>query len=160
MLTDNDTVLPGIVPPTLEKRAAVPSSVKRRPGTGTLLPAPIVASTAASAGVIVPNRARPSASGGATAGTRRSQVIHPSYQPDSLLMTNRPEMSVNMSMNARGSAGLVGRPGFGSSVMRTAPSVGRPPLAKFAPVGITPLSLMPATMLVNTFGGIVVVSSR
>src|SRR5438876_1016866 len=36
-------------------------------------------------------------------------------------MTNRPEMSVNMSMNARGSSGSVGRPGFGSSVTRTGP---------------------------------------
>jgi len=40
-------------------------------------------------------------------------------------MTNRPEMSVNMSMNAPGLFGSVGSPGLGSTTTRTAPIVGR-----------------------------------
>src|SRR6267142_1834873 len=40
----------------------------------------------ASAAVIDPNCAWPSARGGATAGTVMSWIIHPSYQPLSLLM--------------------------------------------------------------------------
>src|SRR4029453_3661498 len=69
---------------------------------------------AASAEVIVPNWACPSGLGGPTSGTTRSWIIHPSYQPDSLLMTNNPEMSVKMSMHAPGSLGPVGGPGLGS----------------------------------------------
>ena len=68
MLNENPTVLAGIV--ALEKRTALPSNVKKRPGT--LLPVPLAARAAASAGVIVPNCARPSASGAATGGTLRS----------------------------------------------------------------------------------------
>src|SRR5215813_3211754 len=56
----------------------------------------------------------------------RSWIIQPSYQPLSLLITNNPEISVKMSINARGSVGSVGRPGLGSNTTRTAPTVGRP----------------------------------
>src|SRR5258708_5551070 len=44
-------------------------------------------------------------------------------------MTKTPEMSVMMSMKARGSSGLVGRPALGSTTRRTAATVGRPQLA-------------------------------
>ena len=44
-----------------------------------------------------------------------SWIIHPSYQPLSLLMTNNGEMSVKTSLKARGSFGSVGSPGLGSS---------------------------------------------
>src|SRR5215475_12664988 len=101
---------------------------------GTLLPLPIAFRLAASAGRIVPNCAWPSARGvGLTAGTVRSWIIQPSYQPLSLLITNKPDTSVKTSMNARGSVGSVGSPGFGSSTTRTAPIVGRP---QFEPVAV------------------------
>src|SRR5436309_5398394 len=88
---------------------------------GTLLPVPIFLSISASRSVIVANCARPSGRGGAMGGTTRSWIIHPSYQPLSLLMTNSGEMSVKMSMKARGLLGSVGGPGLGSSTTRTAP---------------------------------------
>ena len=105
------------------KCGALPSTVKMAPGM--LLPLPILASAAASAAVMVPKVAWPSDRGAATSGTVTSWISQPSYHPDSLLMTNRPEMSVNMSMNAPGSFGSVGSPGLGSTTTRTAPSVGR-----------------------------------
>jgi hypothetical protein len=80
-----------------------------------------------------------------------SLIIQPSYHPDSLLITNSPEKSMKTSMNAPGSAGSVGKPGFGSRVTRTEPMVGKPPLAALAAVG-TALSLMPGTRLVKTLG--------
>ena len=66
---------------------ALPSTVKMFPGT--LLPVPILCEDRRHrAAVIVPNCAWPSARGAATAGTVMSWIIHPSYQPLSLLMTN------------------------------------------------------------------------
>ena len=53
----------------------------------------------------------------------------------------------------------VGKPGFGSSAMRTVPNVGRCPLAALAAVGIA-LSLIPGMMAVKIFGSNPVVSSR
>src|SRR4029077_2025829 len=53
----------------------------------------------------VPNCAWPSGRGLATAGTVMSWIIHPSYQPLSLLMTNNGEMSVKTSLKARGLVG-------------------------------------------------------
>jgi len=95
---------------------------------GALLPVPIRERISASRWVIVPNWACPSLRGAATFATVISWIIHPSYQPLSLLMTNNGDMSVNTSLNARGSLGSVGSPGLGSSTTRTAPSVGRPQL--------------------------------
>jgi hypothetical protein len=92
-------------------------------------------------------------------GTRRSLIIQPSYQPASLLMTNRPEKSMKTSMKACGSSGLVGSPGLGSNTTRTEPMVFRPPLAAFAAVRMTP-SLMPGITAVNTLGWKFSVSSR
>jgi hypothetical protein len=89
----------------------------------TLLPPPPW-SAVASSWVIIPNCGVPSARSGPTSGTTTSWIIQPSYQPDSLLMTKSGEMSVKMSMNAPGSFGSVGNPGFGSSSRRTEPSVG------------------------------------
>src|SRR5262245_36497876 len=126
---------------------------------GMLFPRPRAAIAAASAAVIVPKRAVPSGRGGAMGGTLMSLIIHPSYQPDSLLITNNPEKSMKMSINARGSLGLVGNPGFGSNVTRTAPMVGSPPFAALAAVGIAP-SLIPGMVAVNTLGWKPVVSSR
>ena len=63
-----------------------------------------------------------------------------------------------MSMNEPGSFGSVGSPGFGSSARRTEPRVGVSWLAPVA-VGATP-SLMPAIVVVKTFGSKPVVSSR
>src|SRR5262245_64580276 len=83
-------------------------------------------------------------------GTITSWIIHPSYQPDSLLITNSPEMSVNMSTNAPGSLGSVGNPGLGSTTTRVAPRVGRSPFGPVA-LGATP-SLMPGIVVVNTWG--------
>jgi hypothetical protein len=100
-----------------------PSIVKK---PGTLLPLPIAFNAAASAGVMVPNTGRPVVAGAFTGATRRSWIIQPSYQPLSLLMTNKPEMSVKMSMKASTSSGSVGKPGFGSTTSRTAPRVGSP----------------------------------
>src|SRR6516162_6732645 len=80
---------------------------------GTLLPVPILLRSAASRSVIAPNCACPSGRGGATDGTVMSWIIHPSYQPLSLLMTNKGEMSVKTSLKARGLFGSVGKPGFG-----------------------------------------------
>src|SRR2546425_549263 len=51
-------------------------------------------------------------------------------------MTNSPEMSVKMSMNARTSFGSVGRPGFGSRATPTAATVGNPQLAADAASGV------------------------
>ena len=65
-------------------------------------------------------------------------------------MTKSPEISVNMSMNAPGSLGSVGKPGLGSNTTRTAPMVGRSPLGPVA-VGATP-SLMPGIVVVKTLG--------
>src|SRR5437867_5206200 len=109
-------------------------------------------SASASAAVIVPNVAAPVPSdrGGALFGTVRSWIIHPSYQPLSLLMTNNPEISVKMSMNAPGSLGSVGKPGFGSTTNRTAATAGRP---QFDPVAVfMAVSLTPGITLVNTLG--------
>src|SRR5262250_684844 len=122
MLTGNGTVFDWTVGNTsvaAGKRGGVPSTVKMFPGT--LLPVPIAASAAASAGVIVPYGGWPPGSGAAIGGTRTSWIIQPSYQPDSLLMTKSPETSVKMSMKARTSSGSVGSPGFGSSTTRTDP---------------------------------------
>src|ERR1700720_1920411 len=69
----------------LGKRGAWPSTVKTFPAT--LLPVPILFSISASRWVSVPNCAWPSGRGLATAGTVMSWIIHPSYQPLSLLMT-------------------------------------------------------------------------
>ena len=62
-----------------------------------------------------------------------SWIIHPSYQPLSLLMTNNGEMSVKTSLKARGLFGSVGSPGLGSRTTRTAPTVGSP---QFPPVAV------------------------
>src|SRR4030095_7596339 len=97
------------------------------------------ASAFASAAVIVPNCACPSARGGAIEGTTMSCNIQPSYQPDSLLMTNMPEISVKKSLKDSTSFGSVGNPGLCSSVRRTEPMVGSPPLAQLHAVGTTPL---------------------
>src|SRR6266516_1061705 len=140
----------------LGNRTAPPSTVKIWPAT--LLWSPIAARALASASVSVPKAAWPSARGGAALGTTTSWIIQPSYQPDSLLITNRPDRSEKMSTNAPGSLGSVGRPGFGSSATRTEPIVGRSPLGPVA-VGATP-SLMPLTVWVNTFGWNPLVSSR
>src|SRR5712671_4642359 len=88
----------------------------------TLLPVPIRCRIAASRAVIVPNCACPSERGLATAGTVMSWIIHPSYQPLSLLMTNSGEMSVKTSLKARGFVGSVGSPALGSSTTRTGAS--------------------------------------
>src|ERR1700736_1988676 len=93
----------------LGKRGAWPSTVKTFPAT--LLPVPILFSISASRWVTVPNCAWPSGRGLATAGTVMSWIIHPSYQPLSLLMTNNGEMSVKTSLKARGLFGSVGSPG-------------------------------------------------
>src|SRR3984893_9062394 len=98
----------------------------------TLLPVPIRCWIAASRAVIVPNCACPSERGLATAGTVMSWIIHPSYQPLSLLMTNSGEMLVQTSLKARGFVGSVGSPDLGSSTTRTAPTVGSP---QFPPGG-------------------------
>src|SRR5215471_8663426 len=82
-----------------------------------------------------------------------SWIIQPSYQPLSLLITNSPEMSVNTSMNAFGSLGSVGSPGFGSSTTRTDPMLGKPQLAWLAAVGKA-ASLMLGTMLVKSWAEI------
>ena len=141
---------------SLGKWTDPPSIVKMLPGT--LLPVPVARSRDASAAVIVPNWAWPSGRGRATFGTTRSWVIHPSYHPLSLLITKRPEMSVNMSMNARTSFGSVGKPGFCSTTTRMAPIVGRPQLDPVA-VSIA-VSLTPGIRLVKTFGSNPCVSSR
>src|SRR6267143_787438 len=107
---------------------AFPSTVKKLPAT-PLFPVPMAASSAWSSGVMVPNCALPWTAA-PTGATRRSWIIHPSYQPLSLLMTNSPRMSVKTSMNALGLSGSVGRPGFGSTTSRTPPMVDRP---QFAP---------------------------
>src|SRR5262245_24742501 len=133
----------------LPVRGGLPSKVKKFPLT--FWPVPSAAMASASSCVIVAHCAVPSGRGGATGGTRTSLIIHPSYQPDSLLMTNSPETSVNMSMNAPGSAGAVGGPGFGHIPARDAPMVGRPPLAALAAVGMA-VSLIPGILAVNTFG--------
>ena len=88
-----------------------------------------------------------------------SWIIHPSYQPLSLLMTNNGEMSVKTSMKARGSFGSVGSPGLGSSTTRTAPTVGSP---QFPPVTVscTLPSFTPGIMVVKTLGSKPVVSSK
>src|SRR6516165_5037267 len=95
---------------------------------GTLLPVPILFTTSASRWVIVPNCAWPSGRGLAMAGTVMSWIIHPSYQPLSLLITNNGEISVKTSLKARGLLGSVGSPGLGSSTIRTAPTVDNPQL--------------------------------
>jgi hypothetical protein len=64
-------------------------------------------------------------------------------------MTKSPEMSVKMSMNASGSSGSVGKPGFGSSASRTDPIVGSSWLAQLAAVGAIPL--FKGVMAVKTF---------
>ncbi len=134
-----------------------PSTVKKCPGT--LLPLPMALSTAASSGRTVPNCAWPSARLVLlTEATVKSWIIHPSYHPLSLLMTNRPEMSVKTSMKALASLGSVGSPGLGSSTMRTAPTVGRPQLAPVA-VNCT-LSFTPGNIFVKTFGSKPVLSSK
>ena len=93
-----------------------------------------------------------------TGATVRSWIIHPSYHPLSLLITNSPATSVNMSMNARTSLGSVGRPGLGSRTTRTEPMVGRP---QSGPVAVSiAVSLTPGIRLVNGFGSKPVVSSR
>ena len=79
----------------------------------TLLPVPIRCRIAASRAVIVPNCACPSVRGVATAGTVMSWIIHPSYQPLSLLMTNSGEMSVKTSLKARGFVWIGRKPGLG-----------------------------------------------
>ncbi len=104
----------------------------------------------ASAAVSVPKAACPSVRGAAAFGTVTSWIIQPSYQPDSLLITNRPETSVQMSMKAPGSLGSVGRPGLGSSDTRTEATVGRSPFGPVA-VGATP-SLRPLIVVVNWLG--------
>ena len=63
-----------------------------------------------------------------------SWIIHPSYQPLSLLMTNNWERSMKTSLKARGFVGSEGSPGLGSSTTRTVPIVGRP---QFAPVTVS-----------------------
>src|SRR2546429_7846938 len=95
------------------------------------------ANAAASAAVIVPTEAAPLPSdrGGAMFGTVRSWIIHPSYQPLSLLMTNSGSMSVKTSMKAFGSLGSVGKPGFGSRAAGEVPVVGRPQLGPGAGSG-------------------------
>src|SRR6202040_846570 len=118
---------------------------------GTLLPVPILLRSAASRSVMAPNCACPSGRGGATDGTVMSWIIHPSYQPLSLLMTNKGEMSVKTSLKARGLFGSVGKPGLGSKTTRTAPTVGRP---QFPPVAVncTFPSFTPGIMAVKTLG--------
>src|SRR5262249_6242888 len=142
----------------LPKRGASPSTVKNLP-TSLFWPLPKEAMASKSAWVIVPNDAEPSERGGATGGTLRSLIIHPSYQPDSLLITNRPEHSMNTSIAARGSLTSVGRPGLGSKTTRTEPMVGNWPLAALAAVGIAP-SLIPFMIAVKTLGWKWFVSSR
>src|SRR5438094_320361 len=75
-------------------------------------------SASASAAVIVPNVAAPVPSdrGGALFGTVRSWIIHPSYQPLSLLLTN----SGSMSRAARG----LGRQGGGGCSPLVRPAAG------------------------------------
>src|SRR6266849_8592245 len=107
---------------------------------------------------MVPYSARPLDLGGATRGTFKSWIIHPSYHPDSLLITHRPEISVNTSMAARTSSGFVGRPALGSKTTRTEPIVGNCPLGPVA-VGLVP-SLIPGTIVVKTLGSKPAVSSR
>ena len=84
-------------------------------------------------------------------GTLMSLIIQPSYQPDSLLITNNPEKSMNTSRNARGSSGSVGRPGLGSITIRIEPMVGNRLLAALAAVAMTP-SLIPGMVAVKTLG--------
>ena len=125
----------------------------------TLLPVPIRCRIAASRAVIVPNCAWPSGRGVATSGTVMSWIIHPSYQPLSLLMTNSGEMSVKTSLKARGFVGSVGSPGLGSRTTRTTPTVGSP---QFPPVAVnyTLPSFTPEMMAVNTLGSKPVVSNK
>jgi hypothetical protein len=66
-----------------------------------IIPVPILARSSASRWVIAPNCACPSLRGGATLGTVMSWIIHPSYQPLSLSITNYGEMSVKTSLNAQ-----------------------------------------------------------
>src|SRR5712664_186360 len=58
---------------------AFPSTVKKLPAT-PLFPVPMAASSAWSSGVMVPNCALPWTAA-PTGATRRSWIIHPSYQP-------------------------------------------------------------------------------
>src|SRR5439155_19868347 len=95
---------------------------------------------------------------GAMLGTVRSWIIHPSYQPLSLLMTNSGSMSVKTSMKVRGLLGSVGRPGFGSRTTRTVPIVGSPQLAPVT--DSCTASLTPGIRVVNTFGSNPAVSRR
>ena len=53
-----------------------------------------------------------------------SWIIHPSYQPLSLLMTNNGEISVKTSIKALGSLGSVGSSAWAPATTRTAPTVG------------------------------------
>ena len=71
----------------------------------------------------------PSLRGGATLGTVTSWIIHPSYHPLWLFITNNEEMSVKTSLKARGSFGSVGRPGLSSPTTRTHRPVGNPQFA-------------------------------
>src|SRR6516162_7591887 len=84
---------------------------------------------------------------------------HPSYQPLSLLMTNKGEMSVKTSLKARGLFGSVGKPGLGSKTTRTAPTVGRP---QFPPVAVscTFPSFTPGIMAVKMLGSKPFMSSK
>jgi hypothetical protein len=69
-------------------------------------------------------------------------------------------MSVKISMNARGSSGSVGRPGFGSKATRTAPRVARPQFAPHTVSMVLGSSLSPGICVVKTLGWKPVLSSR